>query len=155
MSMHKWLFLGLMLGLLAGCTSLTKLQAPRLSIVSVGMKSADIFSQDFRIRLHVQNPNDRSLPVKSIEYELFLEGDSFAEGVSSDPFVVPALGETEFDTTVHTNFVSSIGRLLSRLNGTDATSVHYEFVGKVAIDLPFVRDIPFKDSGTVDFATKR
>jgi LEA14-like dessication related protein len=137
-----------------GCAGLTKLEAPRLSIVSVGMTSGDIFSQDFRIRLHVQNPNDRKLPIKGIEYQLFLEGDSFAEGVANEPFVVPALGETEFDTTVRTNFMSSIGRLLSRLTVTDTTAVHYQFVGKVAVNIPFVRDIPFSDSGTVDLSKR-
>ncbi len=80
------------------------------------MVSADVFSQQFRIRLHVQNPNDRALPVKGIEYELFLQGDSFAEGTSAAPFVVPALGEIEFDLTVSTNFVASVGRLLSKMD---------------------------------------
>jgi LEA14-like dessication related protein len=83
--------------MLNACVS-TRFEAPRLSIVNVGMVSADVFSQQFRIRLHVQNPNDRELPIKGIEYELFLQGDSFAEGISNQPFVVPALGEAEFDT---------------------------------------------------------
>ena len=133
---------------------LTKLEAPRLSIVSVGMTSADIFSQEFRIRLHVQNPNDRSLPVKGIDYQLYLEGDSFAEGITNEPFVVPALGETEFETTVRTNFMSSIGRLMSRLSLTNSSAVHYQFVGKVAVDMPFVHSIPFSDSGVVDLAKR-
>lgn len=133
-----------------GCAGLTKLQTPRLSIVSAGMTSGDIFSQEFRIRLHVQNPNDRSLPVKGIEYQLYLEGDSFAEGITNEPFVVPALGETEFDTTVRTNFMSSIGRLLSRLSVTNSSAVHYQFLGKLAVDIPFVGNIPFSNSGVVD-----
>ena len=134
----------------SGCAGLTKLQTPRLSIVSAGMTSGDIFSQEFRIRLHVQNPNDRSLPIKGIEYQLYLEGDSFAEGITNEPFVVPALGETEFDTTVRTNFMSSIGRLLSRLSVTNSSAVHYQFVGKLAVDIPFVSNIPFSNSGVVD-----
>lgn len=135
---------------LSGCTSLTHLQAPRLNVVNVGMVSADIFSQQFRIRLHVQNPNDRELPIKGIEYQLFLQGDSFAEGVSDQPFVVPALGELEFDTLVRTNFVSSLGSLLSRLNGADGGKVQYNFVGKVVLSKGLVRSIPFSDSGAVD-----
>lgn len=141
---------------LAACSTLgPKLEAPRLSLVNVGMVSADIFSQQFRVRMHVQNPNDRAIPVKGIDYELFLQGDSFAEGVTNEAFVVPALGESEFDMIVRTNFVSSIGRLLSRLSGRDANKVEYSIVGKVMLDQSFVRSIPFHDEGTVDLSTLR
>lgn len=136
----------------SGCAGLgPKLETPRLSVVKVGMVSADIFSQQFRVRMRVQNPNDRELPIKGLDYQLFLEGDSFAEGVTEAPFTVPALGETEFDMTVRTNFVSSIGRLLSRLENKDSPQVEYVISGKVFVDLPFVRSIPFRDGGMVDF----
>ncbi|MGH8177422.1 MAG: LEA type 2 family protein [Steroidobacter sp.] len=138
----------------AACSSLgPKLEPPRLSIVRVAMTSADIFNQQFLVRLHVQNPNDRDLPVRGIDYKLFLQGDSFAEGVSGKPFVVPALGETEFDMTVRTNFVSGIGRLLSRLHGRD--QVEYVLEGKVLTDLGMIKRIPFQESGTVSLATMR
>lgn len=141
---------------LPACSTLgPQIEAPRLSVVNVGMVSADIFSQQFRVRMRVQNPNDREIPVRGIDYELFLQGDSFAEGVSNQPFVVPALGEEEFDMTVRTNFVSSIGRLLSRLESREGTQVDYTITGRVAVDLPFVRSIPFRDSGTVDLSTLR
>jgi LEA14-like dessication related protein len=135
----------------AGCSSLgPELDPPRLTIVRVAMTSADMFNQQFLVRLHVQNPNERELPVRGIDYKLFLQGDSFAEGVSTKPFVVPALGETEFDMTVRTNFVSGVGRLLSRLNGRD--QVEYVLEGKVLTDLGMIRKIPFQESGTVSLA---
>lgn len=140
--------------MLGACFS-TKLEAPKLTVVNVGMVSADIFSQQFRIRLHVQNPNDRELPIKAIEYELFLQGDSFAEGISDRPFVVPARGEAEFDTVVNTNFMSSVGRLLSKLNTGDAGKVQYTFVGKVHLSKGMLRKIPFSDQGMVDLGIKK
>jgi LEA14-like dessication related protein len=137
-----------------GCSALVpKLDPPRLSLVSVAMTSGDMFSQQFLVRLHVQNPNDRELPVRGIDYQLFLEGDSFSEGVSNKPFVVPALGETEFDMTVRTNFVSGLGRLLSRLNGRD--QIQYVIEGKVLTDLGMIKKLPFQESGTVSLATIR
>jgi LEA14-like dessication related protein len=147
---------GLMLAVLMlnACVS-TRFEAPRLSIVNVGMVSADVFSQQFRIRLHVQNPNDRDLPIKGIDYELFLQGDSFAEGISNQPFVVPALGEAEFDTVVTTNFMSSVGRLLSKMNSNDGSKVQYSFVGKVLLDKGMLRKIPFSEQGMVDLGIKK
>lgn len=140
----------LLLVCLSACSGLgPKLETPRLSIVSARMISADVFSQQFSIRVHVANPNDRALPVKGLDYELFLEGDSFAEGVSNAPFVVPALGEQEFEMTLRTNFVSSIGRLLSRMESANTDKVRYTLSGKVLVDIPLVKAIPFTETGTV------
>jgi LEA14-like dessication related protein len=131
----------------AACALGPKVEVPRLTLVRVAMTSADIFNQQFMVRVHVQNPNDRELPIRGIDYKLFLEGDSFAEGVSDKPFVVPALGETEFDMIVRTNFVSGIARLMSRLNGRD--QVQYVVEGKVLTDISMAKKIPFQETGTV------
>ncbi|MGE0115512.1 MAG: LEA type 2 family protein [Steroidobacteraceae bacterium] len=144
----------LLLSMFTACVT-TKFETPRLTVVSVGMTSADVFSQQFRIRLHVQNPNARELPVKSIEYELFLQGDSFAEGISNQPFVVPAMGEAEFDTVVNTHFMSSVGRLLSKLNSSDGNKVQYVFVGKVHLSKGMLRNLPFSEQGMVELGIKR
>ena len=139
---------------LSGCATVN-FESPKLSVVSVGMVSADVFSQQFRIRLHVSNPNDRDLPIKGIEYKLFLQGDSFAEGLSNQPFMVPALGEAEFDTVVRTNFMSSIGRMLSKLNSSDDGKVQYAFVGTVLMSKGVLRKIPFSEQGMVDLSIKK
>ncbi|HYM35072.1 MAG TPA: LEA type 2 family protein [Steroidobacteraceae bacterium] len=139
--------------LVVACVT-TKLQTPHLAIISASMVSADVFSQKFNVRVHVQNPNARTLPIKKIEYKLFLEGDSFAEGQSDAAFAVPANGETEFDLAVNTNFVSSIGRLLSRLSGTDRREIQYNFEGTVIVDLPFNPKIKFNEVGTVDLSRR-
>ena len=133
---------------LAACGALRpKLDVPQLSLVRIAMTSADIFNQQFLVRVHVENPNDRELPIRGIDYKLFLEGDSFAEGLSNKPFTVPAMGETEFDMVVRTNFVSGIGRLMSRLNGRD--QVQYVVEGKVLTDISMAKKIPFQETGTV------
>ena len=130
-----------------------KIEVPRLTLVRIGMMSADVFNQQFLVRLHVENPNDRELPVTGIDYKLFLEGDSFAEGVSNKPFTVPAKGETEFDMTVRTNFASGVARLLSRLNGRD--QVQYVVEGKILTDISMMKKIPFQESGSVSLGVVR
>jgi LEA14-like dessication related protein len=138
---------------LAGCALTPKLEAPQLTLVSVSMTSADIFNQQFMVRMHVQNPNDRDIPVNGLDYELFLEGDSFAEGVTTKAFVIPAMGETEFDLPIRTNFVSSLGRLVSRLQGRK--QVQYVLEGKVLTDIGMFNKIPFRESGSVDLSTMK
>jgi LEA14-like dessication related protein len=78
-------------------------------------------------------------------------GDSFAEGESAESFVLPALGEAEFDMLVTTNFVSSFARLLSRAGGGKLEDIDYEIAGKVYVDKGMLRKIPFSHRGTVDF----
>ena len=153
--MKKLLSLSLLFPLmgLGACSAVApKLETPRLTIVNVSMTSGDVFNQNFLVQLNVQNPNDRELPIKEIEYQLFLQGDSFAEGTSSRSFTVPANGETEFGMTIRTNFVSSVGRLLTRLQGK--SKVEYIFEGKVKLASGVVRTIPFQESGSVDLTTK-
>jgi LEA14-like dessication related protein len=140
-------------GLLQGCTTLGgDLVAPRLSLVGVQMLSTDMFAQKFKVRVLVQNPNDLELPVRGLEYQIILMGDSFAEGTSSDVFLLPARGEAEFDMLVTTNFVSSFGRLLSRVGGGKLENIDYEISGKVYVDKGVLRRIPFSHRGTVDFS---
>ena len=139
---------------LVGCSALRPdLAVPKLSLVSVAMTSADIFNQQFLVRVNVQNPNDRELPVRGIDYKLFLEGDSFSEGVSNKPFTVPAQGDTDFEMIVRTNFVAGAGRLLSRLNGRD--QVQYVVEGKLLTDISMAKKIPFQESGTVSLKVMR
>ena len=124
------------------------LEAPRLALIHVAMTSADIFNQQFLVRVNVQNPNKQDMKIKGLDYTLFLEGDGFAEGVLNKPFTIPAEGETDFDMTVKTNFVSGIGRLLSRLNGR--TQVNYNLQGKLLTDIRFLKKIPFEETGSVN-----
>lgn len=138
--------------ILTGCSSLggPELDVPQLAIVSIATTSSDMFNQQFVVRLNIENPNDIELPVKAIDYRLFLEGDSFAEGMWKHPFKVPAKGEKEVDMMVTTNFVSGLGRLLSRLNGRD--QVNYVFEGTMMTEVGSSKKIPFQQTGSVQLS---
>jgi LEA14-like dessication related protein len=138
--------------LLAACSSLgSKLEAPSLELVGVQMLSTDMFAQRFKVRVKVINPNDLELPVKGLEYTILMMGDSFAEGMANESFLLPAMGEAEFDMLVTTNFVSSFGRLLSRVQGGKLENIDYEITGKIMVEKGMVRKIPINHRGTVNF----
>jgi len=143
----------LLAALAAGCSTLnTKLESPDLSLVGVQMLSTDMFAQKFKVRVLVKNPNDLEIPVKGIEYKIILMGDSFADGESTERFVLPARGEAEFDMLVTTNFVSSLGRLISRVGGGKLENLDYEIAGTLMLDKGMIRKLPFNHRGTVDIA---
>lgn len=136
---------------LAACSTFgPKLETPTISVVALQMTSGDMFSQRFRVRVKVQNPNNLEVPVKGIDYTMFLMGDRFGEGTTDQPFVLPARGEAEFDMLLTTDFVSALGRLVSRMNGGKLENVEYEVNGKLHLDKGVVRTIPFDHKGLVN-----
>src|SRR5688572_13245526 len=91
--MKKILLLMCTLLALSGCSSFVpKLEAPELSIVNVQLVSSTMWEQTLKVRMRVQNPNDRVLPVKGLSYKLEVADQDLAEGVSAAAFTVPALG---------------------------------------------------------------
>jgi LEA14-like dessication related protein len=135
----------LLLGL-AGCSLLVpKLQAPQLSVVGVELQRGALWQQKLKVRMHVDNPNDRMLPIKGITYSLDVNGQEFAHGESAASFVVPALGEAEFDMNMTANMAGTLISLLR--HGTNA-NVEYHLVGKISLSEGLLRSVPFDQHGT-------
>jgi len=145
MRAHLVLFAALAL---TGCSLLIpKLERPRLSIVNVEVLKSDLWEQRLKVRMRVQNPNDRVLPIKGLSYTLDIAGEEAAHGVSGASFVVPALGEAEFDMSVSANMAGMLIKLLGRGNSMK-DKVDYRIKGKVSLSEGFLRSIPFDESGT-------
>jgi LEA14-like dessication related protein len=120
-----------------------KLEKPVLSVESVRLVRGDLFHQELMMRMRVQNPNNRELPVRSITYQVEVDGQELAHGMSGDSFVVPALGEAEFDMSVSANMAGMLIKLLGQSNAT----VEYRLSGKVALSAGLLRSIPFDQTG--------
>jgi LEA14-like dessication related protein len=131
---------------LSGCSLFVpKLQPPRLTVVDVEFQKGALWQQKLKVRMHVDNPNDRVLPIKGIVYTLEVNGQEFAHGESAASFVVPALGEAEFDMNMTANMAGTIISLLS--HGTDA-NVEYRLAGKISLSQGLLRSVPFDEHGT-------
>ena len=130
---------------LSGCSLFVpKLEKPNLSVVSVQMLKSDLWHQELKLRMRVQNPNDRALPVKGLSYELDVDDQELAHGISGDSFVVPALGEAEFDMSMSANMASVLVKVLSQ----GGSPVDYRIRGKIALSTGWLRSIPFDQHGT-------
>ena len=145
----KALFLGLAAAvLLAGCAAIPRdLKTPEVSFVSLKALEASMFEQKLEVRLKVRNPNSIELPVNGLDVGLELAGEPFAHGVSAREFVVPALGEAEFDMSVTANAVTA----LLKIAGGERKSkeVDYRLKGKLSTRLGLLRTIPFEESGSL------
>ncbi|HEX5461801.1 MAG TPA: LEA type 2 family protein [Steroidobacteraceae bacterium] len=131
---------------LSGCALVVpKLETPKLSIVDVEVRKANLLEQQLRVRMRVENPNDRSLPVQGLSYTVYLGGQEFATGVSAASFVVPALGTAEFNMDVSANAAGALFTLLSKPRGQ---GIDYRMQGKVRLSHGWLRSIPFEQHGT-------
>jgi LEA14-like dessication related protein len=133
--------------LFTGCTAAFKWQAPKLSVASMKVQSADIFSQRLVVHMRVMNPNDRELPIKGITYRIEVNDAELAQGLTDTPFVVPAMGEAEFDVQVTANLATALSQFLTRRGSTD--TLDYRLIGSVALSSGFLRHIPFDERGSV------
>jgi len=141
--------------LLGGCVHL---QAPAINLVSVELVDVQLDQQHFKVRLHVENPNDRPLPIKSVTCTLQIQGVDVGEGRSTAPFTVPAKGETEFDALVTTNVAKSVPSVLPNLLARvlqNGQNPEYHVSGWVNPDKALLPPIPFSHSGQLDLSTKK
>jgi LEA14-like dessication related protein len=134
----------LVLLLLGTAACAPKFERPNLTVVGIELQSGSFLQQNFLVKFHIQNPNDRALPVSGLHAELNVGGERIASGVSNRAFVVPPLGETDFDM----NITANTALALLKLAGTHADSIDYEVTGAASLDLPFARNLPFRQNGS-------
>jgi len=134
---------------IAGCSLVApKFIRPNVSVVSIELRGGNLLQQNFAVKLNIQNPNTRALPVNGLHVELNVGGEQIASGVSDRAFVVPAFGESQFDMTIKANMALALLKLAGKMDQR-ADSVDYDLTGAASIDLPFLRDLPFRQSGSL------
>jgi LEA14-like dessication related protein len=127
---------------LAACAP--KFERPNVAVVGIEMQGGNFLQQNFLVKFQVQNPNDRALPVSGLHAELNVGGQRIASGVSNRAFVVPPMGQSEFDMTITANMAAAVLQLANR----HADSIDYEVTGAANLDLPFMHDLPFHQTGS-------
>jgi LEA14-like dessication related protein len=144
--LHRRLLVLLAVAALLSACAVTHLQAPDITPTAVELVDVQLNQQRFKVALHVQNPNDRALPIKSVNCTLEIQGVEVGQGESSAPFSVPAHGESDFDMIVTTNLATSMPNLIMRVvRGGELPS--YRLSGSVNPDITLLPPIPFSKSG--------
>lgn len=131
------------------CSLVTpKYNRPNVTVSSIQLRGGNLLQQNFAVKLNIQNPNDRDLPVRGVHAELNVGGEQIASGLSDRAIVIPAFGEAQIDVTVTANMLLALSKLTNKLN-QQADSIDYDLTGAASIDLPFLRNLPFHQTGTL------
>lgn len=128
--------------LLAAC--MPHFEKPVLTVAKIEYRGGNLLQQDFQVSFNIHNPNDRALPVSGLDAQLRVDGDTIASGATNQPFVVQARGDGQFDMTIRADMATG---LLKVLGHHDA--LNYDLTGTVRIDLPFLRSLPFHETGAL------
>lgn len=146
-------FAAAMLGaaVLGGCAALAgKTEPPQVSLAGLQIVEMGLFEQRFNLKLRIQNPNDFSLPIRGMTYDLELNEQQFARGVSNQSVTVPALGEGLVDVQV----VSNLFNVLEQLRSLSGGQFSYRLSGGVSLAHRAAR-IPFEYQGQISLTGNR
>lgn len=133
---------------LSACSLLApKFEQPTLSVVGIELAGGNLLQQNFRVKFNIQNPNDRAIPVSGLHVTLDVGGEHIAQGQNDHAFVVPALGTVDFDMLISANVGLALLKLADRMD-QHADSLEYQVSGMANIDLPYLRALPFHQSGS-------
>lgn len=136
------------LALLTGCAALQRdVEPPTVRLVGLELVQLGLLEQRFELALRVTNPNDFGVPVQALEYGVFVDGQEFATGLSSEPFELPALGEEVIRVEVGTRLLDNLQQL-ARWQRDPPAALDYRLEGRARLSrLPVW--LPFEETGTV------
>ena len=135
---------------LGGCSSLLTddFRDPEVRLLKVDVVKAKLLEQKFVLRFRIDNPNDISLPIRGLNYNVKLNGVLLAEGQSDKSFTVPARGHQTFDVPVRTNLWRHLKRIVNSLEDPDEP-ISYQLQGEVKTGLMFGRSVHLQRNGEI------
>lgn len=133
--------------LVSGCGTLAVHQPPQLSLADLGLESIGLFEQRLTLSLRIQNPNGSVMEIKGLSCTLAINGQHFAQGVSSRPVRIPGYSDQILEVSANAG-TGSILRQLQTLAQGKRETIEYRLQGMAQVSglgqVPFdqVGDIP-------------
>ena len=127
-----WLIMAAMIT--SGCQTLGSLEAPEVSVTGIALNSISLFEQEWGLTLRARNPNDRADP-QDLDYEIFINEEKFARGLTGESVTLPAMGDAKVNTTITTSLLSSL-KQLQNIQQQQDKPLQYRLVGKARVAMP-------------------
>lgn len=138
--------------LTAGCASSPRsMEPPEVYVSTLRLLPPENGQRNIGVTLLLRNPNENPMELDSIEFSIRLGSEGFLEGTIDAPGTVPALGDLRARTTVSSEFVSSVSRLIEFLRGPES-ALPYSATGTIWMDTRPRRNLRFEREGQVPLA---
>lgn len=110
-----------MTGLGSGCSTWfsNDFESPQVELVNAEVVHARLLEQQFKLHFRIDNPNQHSLPVRGIEYQVELNGIPLGKGTSNRLASIPANGHSYYEIPIYTNIWRQIRNLVRMLESPD------------------------------------
>jgi len=130
----------------ARCSGLFQtLERPRINIANITVKEIKLFEQVFDLELRIQNPNDLSLAINGLAFEMEINEKRFATGVSNQSVTIDRLSSAVIHVQAITTFWGFLQQV-AEYQQTRTPRVTYRVKGTIYSSSPNVR-LAFDDSG--------
>ncbi len=132
--------------LVAGCAGTPFGSEPLyVTLSSLSVVEPGLLEQRYAMRLRVQNPNPAEIQVSGLSFEIELNDQTFARGVSNRPTTIPAFGEALLDVEAVSTLEGLLRQVLEMQENPER-AIRYRLRGKLyggGSPIPF----PFDHSG--------
>jgi LEA14-like dessication related protein len=141
----------LLMFLLSGCAHLlATADNPRVNIASLKPKEMKLFEQIFVTELRVMNPGDKELVINGLAFNLEVNGQPFARGVSNESFTVGPFASHVVQVEAVTTLASLLRQIVqAQKEESSGFTYHlkgYFHSGSSAVRIPFDEMGEFKRS---------
>ncbi len=128
------LLLAVLLALGACASMSSNFDPPKIDLAGVEPINSESMEPRFLLKLRVVNPNDKSLTIKGIYYELSAEGHDLLSGASNKVTTIPAFGENIVTLDASTSLMGTIGLFRSLITSAGKmNALNYQLYTKISV----------------------
>jgi LEA14-like dessication related protein len=130
----------------AGCAHfLGTADNPRVNIAGIAPKDMKLFEQVFDMELRVMNPSDKELVINGLVFDLEVNGQPFARGVSNQGFTVGPFASYVLQVEAITTLANLLRQIVQAQKG-EFSGFTYRLKGYFHSQSSTFR-VPFDESG--------
>lgn len=127
------------------------LKLPKVSIANIDLKKLNLTGADLQLNLEIDNPNPFSATLNRLNYQLAIDGQHFASGLSSQPLHIEKKAASQLAIPISLNFLQT-GRTIYNLL-TKKESFAYTLTGDFDLSTSLQKlgsiTLPFDRTGTI------
>ena len=137
---------------IAGCATSPRAQtAPEVYVSMLRVLPEENGQRNFGVTLLLRNPNAQPVELRNVDFSIRLGPAGFLEGQIAAPTLVPPLGDISVQTTVSSEFMTSVSSLVTFLQGPES-ALPYQVQGTMWLATLPPRDLRFARDGQVPLA---